>query len=494
MKKILLMMTLLLMSISSYPQFLIRKQVVQPKVADSLDLSYYSKKKPLHAAGLVVGINMGVWAFDRYIRKADFAYINMKTMHANLKKGFVWDNDAIGTNMFMHPYHGNLYFNSARSNGYNYWESGAFAAGGSLMWELFMENESPSTNDFIATPIGGMCLGEVLYRTSDMILDDRRVGWSRFGHEFAAFLIAPTKGLTRIITGDAWKRRSTSGKQFGVPDVSVEVSTGVRFLELRDEIFDKGAGATTQINVEYGDRYDSDNKLPYDYFNFRINLNIQASQPALGQVNIMGRLWGTELVDNSKDYFNLGVYQYFDYYNSDTISTVSNRIPFKFGVPASVGLGFIHKSKRFTNWDFNTYGHLNAILLGASLSDHYLVDQRNYNLGSGFGWKLGANIAYKDKFGLSWWYEAYRVFTWKGYPDSYDLSTALENDLSAQGDKSNVFFHLTSLRADLKLNNYIYLTALGSLYHRDTRYSFKQYEDVTSTTGEGRLMLTYKFW
>jgi hypothetical protein len=83
----------------------------------------------------------------------------MHTIKKNLKGGFVWDNDQMGTNMFLHPYHGNLYYNSARSRGFNYWESGLFALGGSAMWELFMENEYPSINDIIATPIGGLSLG-----------------------------------------------------------------------------------------------------------------------------------------------------------------------------------------------------------------------------------------------------------------------------------------------------------------------------------------------
>lgn len=103
---------------------------------------------------------MGVWAFDRYAIKGDFAFFDINTMKANLKKGFVWDNDQMGTNLFMHPYHGSLYYNTARSNGYNYWQSGVFALGGSAMWELFMENEYPSANDIIATPVGGMALGE----------------------------------------------------------------------------------------------------------------------------------------------------------------------------------------------------------------------------------------------------------------------------------------------------------------------------------------------
>ena len=211
MKKLLLTLLTFLIAVNvAYPQLAIRHRLATPRPADSLDIDYYSHKRGLQAGTMVFGINMGVWAFDRYIRKADFAYINGRTIKDNLKHGFVWDNDAMGTNMFMHPYHGSLYFNSARSNGYNFWQSGLFAFGGSFMWEMFMENEYPSTNDIIATPIGGMALGEVTYRVSDLILDDRKTGWSRFGLEFAGFLVSPMRGLTRIINGDAWKRVSNS--------------------------------------------------------------------------------------------------------------------------------------------------------------------------------------------------------------------------------------------------------------------------------------------
>ena len=167
-----------------------RHNVVPSALPDSLDLAYYVKKYFGRSATTVVGLNLGVWAFDRYVRNQDYAYISLNTMKENLKHGFVWDNDNLGTNMFFHPYHGNLYFNAARSNGYNYWQSGLFALGGSAMWELFMESEYPSTNDIVATPIGGMALGETFYRTSDLILDDRAMGSERVGREIAAFIIS----------------------------------------------------------------------------------------------------------------------------------------------------------------------------------------------------------------------------------------------------------------------------------------------------------------
>ena len=178
-------------------------------------------------------------------------------------------------------------------------------------------------------------------------------------------------------------------------------------------------------------------------------------------------------------------------YDSDTISSVSNEIPYKMATPAAFGVGLIHKSKRFADWDFNSYAHINGILLGATLSDHYKVSERNYNLASGFGWKTGINISYKDKIGVSWLYEGYRLYTWKGYPEGTDLATVDYNELNAQGDKSNATFNTSSLRVDLKLRDQWYLTGIGSFYRRSTHY--KYFDSVYSKTGEGKLMLTYKF-
>ncbi len=117
------------------------------------------------------------------------------------------------------------------------------------MWELFMEREYPSTNDIIATPIGGAALGEVFYRASDLVLNDRATGGERIGREVAAFVIDPMRGITRIVTGQAWKKRYTSGRQFGLPPISIEASLGARYLDMIDT---KGwqMGPAAEINIE----------------------------------------------------------------------------------------------------------------------------------------------------------------------------------------------------------------------------------------------------
>ena len=467
-----------------------RHSVVPSLAPDSLDLVYYGKKRLKQSAATIVGVNVGVWAFDRYVRKQDYAYISLNTIKENFKHGFVWDNDNLSTNMFFHPYHGNLYFNSARSCGYNYWQSGLFALGGSAMWELFMENEYPSANDIIATPIGGMALGEMFYRISDLMLDDRARGSERVGREMASFIVSPMRGVMRVVNGDAWRHRSTSGRQFGIPDLCVAFSVGARALEFKDEILDKGMGIASEIDIEYGDRFNVEHERPYDFFTMRIGLNAQNSQPVLGQVNLIGRLFNQELIDKSDRMLNLGLYQHFDFYDSEVISDVSSVIPYKIAIPASVGGGLQFQQLNFANWDFSTSLYANGVIMGAVLSDHYRLEDRNYNIASGLGAKSRLTALYKkSKFSVSLSHEFYRFFTWDGYDLNIDWATVNPKTLNAQGDESQSSVHIYEFRLDYRLVKRVFITGSFMHFNRDTNYRY--YPDVKSSTTSTRLMLTY---
>src|ERR1051325_163370 len=120
----------------------------------------------------ILGINVLTWGLDKYILNADYANISLSTWKYNLQTGWEWDIDRFGVNFLGHQYSGSLYFNAARSNGYNYYQSIPFAIGGSLIYEYFGENTLPSYNDFVITPITGAFLGEILYRLSSNVLDD----------------------------------------------------------------------------------------------------------------------------------------------------------------------------------------------------------------------------------------------------------------------------------------------------------------------------------
>ena len=61
------------------------------------------------------------------------------------------------------------------------------------MWEFFGESDPPAINDVIATTIGGVAIGEITHRVSDVLLDDRERGFRRFLREAGAFIINPMK-------------------------------------------------------------------------------------------------------------------------------------------------------------------------------------------------------------------------------------------------------------------------------------------------------------
>lgn len=474
-----------------YAQSSYNQPISKYEKADSIDLTYYGKKRPWQAAAIVVGTNLGVWAFDRYVMKEPFAYINASTIKENFTYGFVWDNDKWSTNMFMHPYHGNLYFNAARSNGFNYWYSGLYALGGSAMWELFMENEHPSINDIIVTPIGGMVIGEMTYRASDLILDDRTMGWERFGREASAFIVSPMRGLTRIINGDAWRKRSTSGRQFGIPNIAIQLSAGVRSLSYRDNLFDRGVGFASELIVEYGDRFEGDGQKLFDYFTVRANLNLQASQPAIGRINILGRLHSKDLINNDKQMINLAMYQLFDYFDSDTISKQSAKVPYRLSTPASFGAGMIYQYKADKSHKLDAFVGVNGVLLGGVLSDHYNIYKRNYNLGSGFSTRATVNASlWNGKLNLTANHQFYRLFTWKGYPEDIEWKEYDHKTLNAQGNESQTSFHVSEIRADVKLLNKLYIT--GSVIHFLRNSNYKDLPNVNSVSLETRLMLTYQ--
>ncbi|GHT40433.1 hypothetical protein FACS189437_06010 [Bacteroidia bacterium] len=453
---------------------------------DSVDIAYYSKKDALNTNVQIVGLNMGVWVWGRYVRKQPFAYIDFNTMKTNFRKGFSWDLDGIDVNMLAHPYHGSIYFNSARSNGYNFWQSGIYALGGSAMWELIMESEYPSTSDILATPAGGMAMGETFYRMSDLVLDDRKTGSDRFGSELVACLISPSRGLTRILSGDAWKRRSTSGRQFGISDYQLEVSSGIQFRNLKD-VNGKKTDAVVNINMEYGDRFSDENRIPYDYFTLDMDVST-AIASAVSHASITGRYAVTGLVDTQNSFLNLGIYQHFDYYSLDSIS---GKIPYRLGVPVAGGIGIFYQNKSRTNFQLDGYAHLNGIILGALYTDYFRASDKDYNMASGLGWKSGVNLAVKNRFSFSAAYEGYRLFTWAGYPKGLDDNEIQKKTFNIQGDESQATFQVIEFKANIPLGKQFYLSGSYRSLTRHTNY--KEFPAAFSQTGETTFKLGYRF-
>lgn len=92
---------LLLLAVFSFRNSYAQEYLPQVKsryyVSDSVTIW---KPKPLRAAGEVIGTNLAVWAFDRFIVNESWARINGKTIRNNFRRGLMWDSDQFTTNLF----------------------------------------------------------------------------------------------------------------------------------------------------------------------------------------------------------------------------------------------------------------------------------------------------------------------------------------------------------------------------------------------------------
>src|SRR5690606_14983293 len=90
--------------------------------------------------------------FNRFITKDPYSYISFKNFIGHQRiSAWDWDDNQFTTNQIDHPYHGQLYFNAFRSNGYNFYQSSLATLAGSYIWETAGETQHPSINDLVNT-------------------------------------------------------------------------------------------------------------------------------------------------------------------------------------------------------------------------------------------------------------------------------------------------------------------------------------------------------
>jgi TolB-like protein len=151
-----------------------------------------------------VGFEFLLNQYDRHFLDASVYGTNFSTFRHNLGSGWVIDTDPFETNQFLHPYQGSIFHGFARSAGLSFWESMAYAFGGSLLWKEAGETGKPSINDQITTTFAGPILGEPLFRMASLLLES---GGDEpgFWRELGAAAIAPTMGFNRLVFGDRFR-------------------------------------------------------------------------------------------------------------------------------------------------------------------------------------------------------------------------------------------------------------------------------------------------
>jgi hypothetical protein len=271
-------------------------------------------KRTLLAVAEGLGVNLAanranVWVFDWNWARVDF-----DSWAKNLRLGWQWDETQFGVNMFLHPYHGSLYFDAARSNCLNFWESIPITFLGSWTWEFFAERGRPSLNDFWMTGFGGVAMGEVLHRISATIIDERARGSERMVREVGAMIVNPMNGFNRLVRGQ-WNDLGPN-RPDRLPD-SYLFRTAMGGRRVREVGSGDGTtySPTLLFEVALGDVFTTPSRAPFDV----ITAYAQISPDGGGanELRATGRLYGVELTPPESWYRHaLAFNQRFDYVNN----------------------------------------------------------------------------------------------------------------------------------------------------------------------------------
>lgn len=344
---------------------------------------------PLVVAGEVLGVNVLFWSLDYYGLNKSYAETGPSYWNRNFRDGWKWDHNHWAVNFFGHPMQGLLYYEFARSGGYGFYGSLAFAALGSSTWEMFAETEYPSPNDLILTSVGGSVYGEVFYRISRMLYGTERVPWYR---ELGSAAFNPPGYLQRRVFGD---RDGVAGN--AAMDLSLFVGMGSRFVNVfrfgNDANYldedESGKHALFGMKLEYGRPYAKVIR-PFDYFNLYV-VGKAGSEDDLFHVDVTGKLANASFCGNEHN-LDFAVYLDYDTFYGDfvTIGTVSLGGGVDFAIDATEHLRFRIKNQMYWVMLGTTDMGYDDVIL--RMHPEYESDKDNYQYNMGLKYTLTLDL------------------------------------------------------------------------------------------------------
>lgn len=454
------------------------------------DAPWYGQRRPGSAAIETAGVNVLVWAFDRFVTNEDFSRISLNAWKSNFQHAFVWDNDPFHTNTFFHPYHGSLYFNSARSNGLSFWQSVPYAIGGSMMWEFLGECEPPAINDLFATSMGGICLGEITNRVSHLILNDRTRGFGRFLRELSCTILNPAQEINRLLSGDAWRVRTDHYlyHDYSRFPIDFSVSAGIRYLADDGGLFRGEPNPFVTLYLSYGDPFNTDERKPFDFFNAEATIGLSGNQPLFNTVHLLGRLLGRTVESQSGLRADIGLYQHFNYYDSKPVKNGTSITPYLISEAAAIGPGIIISLPAAGALQrLEQRAFISGIFLGGYKTDFYNIIDRDYNLGSGYSIKTKTQMELRNFGRFIMHANYYRLFTWKGV-EGRQVEGVNPLFLNVQGNKGNAELVEFNPIWEFDFSRSMSVVLGGSYFIRHSRYS--AHADVQVNTFELKAGLT----
>lgn len=226
------------------------------------------RKKNYLRTGVEIGVllssAMAIYYKNLVFNQVDFDY----SFQDGIKKKFNGeairfdDNDKMSN--YGHVYAGVLYYQMARSNGFNSLESFLITFASSTAWEFMEYQEVLSINDQILTPIGGYVIGEATYQISCALFQKNNMAASALGYTINPGM-ATNHGIDKLSKKDKFQAQPDCKKPRW-SDISMHIG-----LENGQKAYDPKQNSTfvagmdaTVVNIENFGKTGMDSKLVYD--------------------------------------------------------------------------------------------------------------------------------------------------------------------------------------------------------------------------------------
>lgn len=419
---------------------------------------YGQRYRALRTTGEIVLMNAIMTLFGKYFMDEHGFAVSMATIEENLKNGFEWDDNSFSANNFRHPYQGAQYFGAARSSHYDFWQASMWSFFGAWLFEYAGEAHHPSYNDWVNTAVGGIGLGEPLFRLQNMVLDNTATGSSRAWRELGGFFVLPLAGFNRLVTGAAFEPHQNPPDD--KPDhFGGHFDIGTRTLS-EEYIWNE---ARTRLYFDFKLRYGNPFepvKKPYDAFTFRAQLVANNKPHGVARLQSRGVLASGIVHESDETQHILSADQFYDYVDNEA---------YVFG-GQSIAASFYSRFFKQRDFEARTGINLFAIVMGANKSDYFNISGREYDYGPGAGYNFLVQFARRGR-------------------NVVQISHAGFFVHSVNGTRAEHYNRITQIRLDWTLRDYLGFGVDYVLYESDSYY--KDYDDIRTRAPEFKLFLSW---
>ena len=414
--------------------------------ATPADTTTVARKKHPWLAGMeIVGFNVGMVGYNLIFNKdLTWSHISMNTIGHNIThKYWSWDHDSHEMNAFRHPIHGSLYYLIARANGMSVGESSLYTLGGTWMWEIFCEAEEPSINDMVYTTVGGITIGEPLWRSAKCLL-----------------------GLVKK------KGRKKSYEPF-----TTSLSAGYRNFEMHGAKTIRDAYITWEAT--YGDLFDETKRGLFDYFDISGTIAPKQEKDMVSQMRVDHQLWSWPLANESTKKLVAGIYNHFDFINLMPIKAAQeeNKLPdaYSYSEVGAIGPGVAYRLGQRVSWEQQLY--VNGIMMGATPCDMFHSGSSGYSFGSGYGVRLYSTLSVGNWLRVGVRAQCSHLFTWDGFYDD-DKSRTRDGEASIQGEEGNALTAILAPSIEWRPLKHFALVGNGQFMHTHLNYKYHPHASI----------------